>query len=361
MSNPITDGDYTYAERFGDFDSESALGTSGGRTNKYATPIDEATAAEVVSELTSDADYLEALSDKFSGDAEFLAGVGGALAVDSTYLEGVADYLATDAEFLAGVSGSVFDAMTTDYYQPVAGEIIHVGPTDALTVTVGSVDAGGSVFAKLGDNGIKPTSVSITITANDDDETLAVTDTDNGDGTGALAGTGVGINATGTITYATGAWSITADGELKQDEDILASYEFIRDGLYEGRSPLSSATITAAAEAADEIDVTIQLQDADGENWNERTMVSVWWCSDADATVPAGPTGVGDITTEGTAGGILETLTATMSFQCVTDEAGSLVLTLADDDATDDLTSYLGVMLPNGKYVVSGAIVFNLT
>ena len=61
--------DYTYEERMN-------RDTTG---DMYDTPLDQAVAAEVVAELTSDVDYLEALADKFSLDAEFLAGVQGAV------------------------------------------------------------------------------------------------------------------------------------------------------------------------------------------------------------------------------------------------------------------------------------------
>lgn len=211
MSNP-TDGDYTYAERYG----------RGGY--KYATPIDEATAAEVVAELTSDADYLEALTDKFSGDAEYLAGVGAALEADTSYLAAIGAALAADETFLAALGAA-------DY--------------------------------------------------------------------------------------------------------------------------LDDVSFTTSAEAADAITVDIQLLDEDGDNYAQRTMVTVWMASDVDAATPAAITGTGSIAAEGTAGGVLEELTADTSYQCVTDETGLLSLVFTDDDATADLTRYLGVMLPNGKYVVT--------
>jgi hypothetical protein len=148
--------------------------------------------------------------------------------------------------------------------------------------------------------------------------------------------------------------------ELEGDTNFLAAVaQAVLAASAAANPSVDDASFTFGAEVADEIDATIQLLDADSANFAQRTMVSVWWCSDADGAVPAGATGIGGITTEGTSGGVLETISTGMSYQCVTDDTGKLSLTLADDDATADLTSYLGVMLPNGKYVVSSAIVFN--
>lgn len=339
--------DYTYAEKW-------------NRTGSlYDTAINESVAAEVVASLVANPDttgFLETASDKLAGDAEYLAGVAGAIATelagDTVLHEALTDYFASDAEFLSAVSAAVFDAMTTDYAQTIASE--NLSPTavfdsDPVTTPAHTFDP----LANLGDNGINPGSVTLSFTMSDDStETFSDPGAD-----GDLIGS---VDGAGTINYDTGVIEVTwGTLSAKTGTTATATYQFLRDGLYEGRSPLSSATFTASAEVADEIDVAIQLQDADGQNWNERTMVSVWWCSDADGAVPAGPTGIGGITTEGTSGGVLETISTGMSYQCVTDDTGKLSLTLADDDVTADLTSYLGLMLPNGKYVVSAAIVFN--
>jgi hypothetical protein len=87
----MSEMDYTYAERW-------------GRTGyKYATPIDESVADGVVDALAVDATYLEALTDKFKDDAEYIAGLIAGLVADNSYPEKLADYLSTDAEYLAGV------------------------------------------------------------------------------------------------------------------------------------------------------------------------------------------------------------------------------------------------------------------
>lgn len=155
---------------------------------------------------------------------------------------------------------------------------------------------------------------------------------------------------------ADGTYPAALGAALAADATFLAA---IASELYSS-APVADASFTIGVDGGDNsIDVTIQLLDADAANFAARTMVTVWWCSDADATVPVGPTGTGAIAAEGTAGGKLEDITEFKSAQCVTDETGALTLTFTDDDATGDLTSYLGLMLPNGKYIVSGAMVFN--
>lgn len=124
--------DYTYAERM----NWDVTG------KQYKDSLDSATADAVVAGLTSDADYLEALSDKFSGDAEYLAGVGAALAADSDFLDAIGDNLeadadlltaigaalAVDATFLTGVQGAVF---------PVFSAAIAVGAETTEAIAVG--------------------------------------------------------------------------------------------------------------------------------------------------------------------------------------------------------------------------------
>jgi len=214
----MSEMDYTYEER------QNRDG------NLYDTPINESVAAEVVTELTSDADYLEALSDKFSGDAEYLAGVVAALTADAPYLAAIGAALAVDAVFLAGVSG----------------ELDHSVPLDTASFT--------------------------------------------------------------------------------QDSEGDAG--------------------------ADKITVTIQLEDADAGDWAQRTMLSIWACSDADCFTPAAV----DSIAAGTNGGLLEELTAATSYTAVTDETGLLDVVVEKTGGV--ATIYLGVMLPNGKYVPSGAVTF---
>lgn len=118
--------------------------------------------------------------------------------------------------------------------------------------------------------------------------------------------------------------------------------------LNEGQ--LHSADITPAAEIADVVAVTIQLKTLGDDNWNERTMVSVWICDDAEGAVP---TVAGTISSvAATTGGLLTQLDENISYQCVTDASGALVLEITEP-GTDSY--YIGVMLPNGKYIVSTA------
>lgn len=170
------DTDYTYAERFGDFDAESELGGQGSKHNKYATPIDEAVSADVVTALTSDAVYLEALTDKMAGDDEFIpavsasiieelitdaggdpetdtytesliaalvaddtypAALGEALANDSTFKDALVDWFEADSDFLTAIKAQAFPIWWVD--TDVSAEV-----ADVVTVTFTQFNVGGA-------------------------------------------------------------------------------------------------------------------------------------------------------------------------------------------------------------------------
>jgi len=114
------------------------------------------------------------------------------------------------------------------------------------------------------------------------------------------------------------------------------------------------ATITVGTEAADAINVAVQLEDNDGVNVAARRCVYVYLSDDADGD---GITGTAPATSMaiGTDGNIIDTLTAKASFMIASNATGAIDLDITD---TTGSTWYL-VVVVGDELLVSGAITFS--
>lgn len=130
----------------------------------------------------------------------------------------------------------------------------------------------------------------------------------------------------------------------------------INGGLYVPfyiESPVEDAEFTLAAETVGNmIEVTLQVVDPGGDAIEKTQQVVLFFASDEDALTAEAMAGGVSVAT----GTLLQAVVADQHLVCLTDATGALVVELTD--ATGAATYYLGVVLPNGKYVVSGAIVF---
>ena len=112
-----------------------------------------------------------------------------------------------------------------------------------------------------------------------------------------------------------------------------------------------TATITVGAEVANVRDLTIQFQDGTGHDINYRITVPVIVLADANGeafVVTGGSTGIA-IGTDGA----LIALVAKKVFLAISEADGDLDLTWTD---TGTEAAYLGLVMPNGRLVISGAL-----
>lgn len=118
-----------------------------------------------------------------------------------------------------------------------------------------------------------------------------------------------------------------------------------------GKGVLAGATIAIGADVADSRAITIQLTDGLGNNITERhtVMAGVYLDANGDApVVTGGSTGI-VIGTDG----MLFTIVAKKLFQLVSEADGDIDLTWTD---TGTEVAYLGLHMPNGQLVMSGAL-----
>lgn len=116
-------------------------------------------------------------------------------------------------------------------------------------------------------------------------------------------------------------------------------------------SPCVDATITVGAEAGDARAITIQLKDANGEDIAYRQVVHAYVFADANGDAFAATGGSTGIAI-GTDGALLA-LVAKKAFVLVSEADGSIDLTWTD---TGTEAAYLGILLPTGRLVMSGAL-----
>jgi len=115
--------------------------------------------------------------------------------------------------------------------------------------------------------------------------------------------------------------------------------------------PCVNAAITVGAEAANVRAITIQLLDANGAdiNYVEEVELVLFLTADKLAyVVTGGSTGIA-IGTDGA----LSTIVAKKVFRATSEIDGDIDLTWTD---TGTEAAYLGVKLPNGRYVMSDAL-----
>ncbi len=115
--------------------------------------------------------------------------------------------------------------------------------------------------------------------------------------------------------------------------------------------PCVDATITVGAEIANARAITIQLKDADGNDIDYVEEVDLIMFLNAARTayvVTGGSTGIA-IGTDGA----LQTIVAKKVFRATSEADGEIDLTYTD---TGVEVCFLGVKLPNGRYVMSSAL-----
>lgn len=116
-------------------------------------------------------------------------------------------------------------------------------------------------------------------------------------------------------------------------------------------STVGDATITVGAEASDVRAITIQLKNRWGRNINfaaEVDVVVLLNAAGTDYAATGGSTGIAI-----GASGKLQQIIAKKRFKARSTTAGVIALTWTD---TGTEAAYLGVILPNGKQVVSTAL-----
>jgi len=115
----------------------------------------------------------------------------------------------------------------------------------------------------------------------------------------------------------------------------------------------AGATITVAAESGNNVDVTVQLTDAEGNNLAHSAVIDIF-LSDAATGLDVTSAGVdGGISVPAT-GSLIATLSTGIASKIQTDATGQAIIRTTDATATG--TWYMVVQLPSGKQVVSGAI-----
>lgn len=115
--------------------------------------------------------------------------------------------------------------------------------------------------------------------------------------------------------------------------------------------PCVDATITVGDENANVRAITIQLKDINGNDINYVEEVDIVLFLNAERTayvVTGGSTGIA-IGTDGA----LQTIVAKKVFRATSEADGDIDLTWSD---TGTEVAYLGVKLPNGRYVMSSAL-----
>lgn len=120
-------------------------------------------------------------------------------------------------------------------------------------------------------------------------------------------------------------------------------------------SPVEDLEVTIGAETSEVITVSCQVVDPGGDEIEERQLVRMILFTDDDYdTIDSAMTSVAIAATTGM---IVEVNEAGVDIDFLTDENGALVLTFTDS-GTGAETCALGFILPNGKFVEGGTILF---
>lgn len=119
-----------------------------------------------------------------------------------------------------------------------------------------------------------------------------------------------------------------------------------------GHVVATDAEFTIGAEAANEINVAVQLVDPGGQPLEAPTGITAYLSDTADGLTPTAATV--DTVAIGTNGSLID-ITAATSFVIVSDADGQFDLDIGEAGAG---TWYLTLILPSGAIVVSDAITF---
>ena len=120
-----------------------------------------------------------------------------------------------------------------------------------------------------------------------------------------------------------------------------------------GHMEWSDVSFTVGAEAANSINVAIQLKNGVGGNRSERTCVFAYLSDDANGDSVAGTAPDGNVAI-GT-DGVLIPVVADKAFMLVSEADGDIDLDIGESGAD---TWYLVVRLPNGDLIASDALTF---
>ena len=126
-----------------------------------------------------------------------------------------------------------------------------------------------------------------------------------------------------------------------------------KDNPFRAVNAVNIASLTVGTEAADVINVAIQLKDAQGNDMAVHSSVFAYLSNDANGNAIAtnAPSGGWAIGTDG----LLIPVVTNKAAQLVSEADGDIDITITEAGA---YTVYLIVVLPNGKLAASGAITF---
>lgn len=145
-------------------------------------------------------------------------------------------------------------------------------------------------------------------------------------------------------------WAAEADpGQHATEHNALHAFY---NALFAGAV---DAEFTVGAEAADNINVAVQLVDAEGDAVAERHVLTVYISDDAEGDALA--TAPDEDVVIGTDGVILTEHVTDVLFTIITDATGAFDLDIGEGDPSTN-TFYVVVVMPNGTTAVSGAATF---
>jgi len=121
-------------------------------------------------------------------------------------------------------------------------------------------------------------------------------------------------------------------------------------------TPIEDIEVVIGDETTEVINVACQIVDPAGDPILEQFVVRmIMFTSDAYDTLDAAMTGV--TTAIGTDGFVLEVITTSIDMIIRTDDEGKFDIDFTDASDGGE-TSFLGFILPNGKFIEGGAILF---
>ncbi len=153
-----------------------------------------------------------------------------------------------------------------------------------------------------------------------------------------------------TVAKTSGAGTRSVAGRIHSVEDAGV---FVAIGAVARLAPIDTAAFVVGAEAANVVNVGIQLKDPSGANLAVRGSVLAYLATEihGDVVAAAAPSGGVAIGADGLAISVV----AGKAFQLVSEANGHIDLNITEAGAA---TWYLAVVLPDGRLAVSGAITF---
>ncbi len=144
-----------------------------------------------------------------------------------------------------------------------------------------------------------------------------------------------------------GEFDYTAEERQRNTVDELYDPFYIEN-------PPKDLEVTISAEVANVITVTCQVVDSGGDAIEERMAVRMLYFDSEDYDALGSAI---DVVIAWTTGMEVEVNTIGTDIDCMTDDAGLLVMTFTNA-ADADIETWLGFILPNGKFVEGGHMAF---